>query len=57
MAEWQEELSKPIVIGFEKYKELKDIVHLDVRNLPEFLAGGIVEDSLTIPLPELTARW
>lgn len=34
LSEWQGELSRPTVIGFEKYKELKEISHLDVRNLP-----------------------
>ena len=57
MSEWQGEFSRPTIIGFEKYKELKEISHLDVRNLPEYVSGGVVEGSVTIPLPEMTSRW
>ena len=46
----------PVSIS-RKYKELKEISHLDVRNLPEFVSGGVVEGSVTIPLPEMTSRW
>lgn len=34
IADWGEELNKPNIIGFPQLKELKEYIHLDVRNPP-----------------------
>lgn len=55
VADWGEDLNKPTIIGFPELKELKEYVHLDVRNVPEY-ESGVVENSVAIPLPKLPER-
>lgn len=54
--DWGEELNQPTIIGFPQLKDLKEYVHLDVRNVPEFESGGVIEGSIAIPLPKLPER-
>jgi hydroxyacylglutathione hydrolase len=56
VGEWGEELNHPTIIGFPQLKDLKEYVHLDVRNVPELESGGVVENSISIPLPKLPER-
>lgn len=55
VGDWGELLNKPTIIGFPKLKELKEYVHLDVRNVPEY-EFGVIENSVAIPLPKLPER-
>ena len=54
--DWGDVLNKPNIIGFSQFKELKECIHLDVRNPPEIESGGAIENSIAIPLPQLQER-
>ena len=44
------------MVNFETFAEIKDRVHVDVRNKPEWAASGVVENCLLISLPEVEAK-
>jgi hypothetical protein len=53
ISELQEEWVKPNTLKFNALKELEEIVHVDVRSLPEYRSDGVVDGAILIPLPEL----
>lgn len=56
MADWKGESWNPNIVNFDQFKELKEVKHLDVRNIPEFVQTGVINNSILIPLPELHKR-
>lgn len=56
MSDWKGPSWKPKIVNFDQFKELKEVKHLDVRNKPEYASGGVIENSILIPLPELYKR-
>ncbi len=56
MSEWKGETFQPIIVDGAKALETPKRLHLDVRNPPEFVQKGVIENSLTIPLPEVEKR-